>query len=247
MYDDYYYSYEYAYDTGSAVGGFIVFWYFVALVIGVISIVSLWRLYKMAGHPGWASLVPFYNNYVMFDIVYGKGVYFLGLLIPVVGQLWALYTLFKFAKCYNKSDAFAVGLIFFSPVFLPMMAFSGNTYYSGPSTAYIDSTPPGFGSSGGYGNGFANQPINTSGYDIYQGNQSFKTANFQQQGNGFQSQNNGFQGQNNGFQSQNNGFQSQNNGFRQQGGGSFDPHNANSYVDRNPYDSYPNGGNNGGF
>lgn len=235
---DYYYSYEYSYnpDVATGVGAeFLVFTYLISIAISILSIVSLWKLYKMAGHPGWASIIPFYNCYILNDIIFGSGITFLIYFIPFIGQIYLLYALFKFAKVYGKSDIFAIGMVFLSGIFIPLMAFSPSTYYNGPSTAMksYGSSYGGYGSAGGYGNGYANRPMNTAGYDIYQGNQGYQNSGFQAQGNGFQSQNSGFQAQNNGFQSQ--------------GSGSFDPHNANSYVDNNVDQQNPYSGNDGGF
>ncbi len=35
------------------------------LAVAALMIVSLWKLFAKAGKPGWASLIPFYNNIVM--------------------------------------------------------------------------------------------------------------------------------------------------------------------------------------
>ena len=46
---------------------------FCAMVIGfivvVILVVTNWRIYTKAGQPGWASIVPIYNLFVMMDII----------------------------------------------------------------------------------------------------------------------------------------------------------------------------------
>ena len=245
----YSYSYEYNYDPSPA-SGIVGFTYFIGMLFCVLILISMWRLYKMAGHPGWASIVPFYSNYVLCDIVFGNGLYFRGYFIPFVGQLFALYTLYKFAKLYGKSDGFAIGVMFLSGIFLPMMAFSRDTYYSGPSTALRDDYGSAyggfnsFGSAGSYGSGYANQQNKTAGYDIYQGNQGVQNNGYQS--NGYQNndyRNTGYQTQG-GFQTQGNGFHPQNNGFQAQNGGSFDPHNANSYVDNNQYPNNNDGYNN---
>ena len=240
---DYSYSYEYNYDPSPAFGGAVFLLWLIGMAACVLIIASMWRLYKMAGHPGWSSIVPIYSNYVLCDIVFGNGLYFLAYFIPVAGQIFAIYTLFKFAKLYGKSDGFALGVVFLSGIFVPIMAFSRDTYYDGPSTALkggYGSSMGGYnsyGSAGGYGNGYANQPNQTAGYDIYHSSQGVQNNGYQN--NGYQ--NTGFQAQG-GFQSQGNGFQTQGNDFQTQNGGSFDPHNANSYVNK---EQFPN--NNGGY
>ena len=104
---------------------------YLALLIGII--VALWKVYKKAGYPGWASLVPFYNNYVLFEIVYGKGNgwKFLLSLIPI----YNIYLMFKlyidWAKAYGKSTGYGLLLLFFYPFVIFAMAF-GNATYMGP-------------------------------------------------------------------------------------------------------------------
>ncbi|MEA4894754.1 MAG: DUF5684 domain-containing protein [Oscillospiraceae bacterium] len=64
--------------------GFMVFFWIIGLGTAVLVIVATWKVYEKAGEPGWASLVPFYRNYVMFKISWGNGWYFLLSQIPSV-------------------------------------------------------------------------------------------------------------------------------------------------------------------
>lgn len=45
-------------------GTFIMFAYWVICIVGS------WKMYEKAGHAGWKSLIPFYRQYILFDIVY---------------------------------------------------------------------------------------------------------------------------------------------------------------------------------
>lgn len=108
--------------------GFLIITRLISLAACIIIIVAEWKLFQKAGRPGWAALIPFYNTYVMFDIVYGKGIKFLILLIP----FYNIYVLIKFyldfAKCYGYPPVFGVGILFLNVIFLPMMAFSDSEY-----------------------------------------------------------------------------------------------------------------------
>lgn len=41
----------------------------VILVVFAVNIAAWWMLYDKAGKPGWTSIVPFYNLYVLTEIV----------------------------------------------------------------------------------------------------------------------------------------------------------------------------------
>ena len=46
-------------DTMSIIGvwGFLL----IAVAIGILGIVGLWKVFRKAGMPGWLSLIPIYN------------------------------------------------------------------------------------------------------------------------------------------------------------------------------------------
>ncbi len=46
------------------------------VVIYVLTIVAHWRLFTKAGEKGWKSLIPVYNLYILFKIVWSTGAFF---------------------------------------------------------------------------------------------------------------------------------------------------------------------------
>lgn len=57
-------------DVTKAVMGMITaVWFFVVLA-SVLILVSTWRMFRKAGRPGWACLIPVYGTYVSYSIVY---------------------------------------------------------------------------------------------------------------------------------------------------------------------------------
>lgn len=68
----------------SAMFSLIVF--VVELAILTVMIVATWKLYKKAGEPGWAAIVPFYNSYIMYKIS-GKKNLFWGNLVCGIGAV----------------------------------------------------------------------------------------------------------------------------------------------------------------
>lgn len=117
---------------------FIIIWiviFLIAFISGIILLIATWKVYKKAGKPGWTSIVPFYKDYVLAEITWGNGWFFLisltGL-IPVIGVFVVLgffiISNIKLAKAFGKSDEFAVGLIFLNPVFLAILGFDKSKY-----------------------------------------------------------------------------------------------------------------------
>ena len=103
----------------------------IGLIVCIISLVALAKVFKKAGRPGWAVIVPIYNLYVLFDIAWGKGIMFLLMLIPVVDIVVLIMLYVKLAKAFGKSGGFAAGLIFLNLIFVCILGF-GSAQYIGP-------------------------------------------------------------------------------------------------------------------
>ncbi len=125
---DYGYDYDAA-AAGVALAGLGVYMV-IMLVIAILAIVAYWKIFSKAGEPGWASIVPFYNNYVLFKIAMGNGWLFLLMLVPVVNCVVAIMSIFKLAKAFGKGVGFGFGLLFLAPIFLLILAF-GSAEYEG--------------------------------------------------------------------------------------------------------------------
>lgn len=39
-----------------------------ALAAGIVTIIGRWKVFEKAGKPGWASIVPFYNTYITYEL-----------------------------------------------------------------------------------------------------------------------------------------------------------------------------------
>lgn len=125
------YSYRTTYtstvDT-EALGAAMGVYALIAAVIAVVMIVSLWKIFKKAGKPGWASIIPFYNLYTLFEISGMNGWMFLLTLIPIVNVVMLIMVYINLAKAFGKTGGFAVGLIFLSVIFFPILAFGDARY-----------------------------------------------------------------------------------------------------------------------
>jgi len=127
-----------AVDTG-VLGAMLGVYSVVGLILAVIMIVANWKIFTKAGKPGWASIIPFYNMYVMFEIAGMSGWMFLLLLIPIVNIVMAVMLYINLAKAFGQSGAFAVGLILLNPIFSLILAF-GNAQYVGSGNAKPNNT-----------------------------------------------------------------------------------------------------------
>lgn len=91
-------------DTGAALVATMIIYVFTFLFIGLPSIITLWSLFKKAGEPGWASIVPIYNTIVILKIA-GKPLWwFILLLVPFLNFIFSILVLIEFAKKYDKAS-----------------------------------------------------------------------------------------------------------------------------------------------
>ena len=102
----------------------------IEIALCILILVAEWKIFTKAGQPGWAVIIPFYNLWVLYKIVCGRGKAMFRLLIPLYNIYWAIKTDIKLAHAYGKSTGFGVGLIFLAPIFLCILAF-GDAQYVG--------------------------------------------------------------------------------------------------------------------
>ena len=133
MYDNYDYYDYYGYSSTPAAVSIVPT--IISLVLCVFVLVCMWIVFRKAGKPGWAAIVPFYNLYVLFDITWGSGMRFLLMLIPLYNIILGIQTQIRLAKAFGKGGGFAAGLIFLPYVFMPLLAFGKGTYQGVPIKA----------------------------------------------------------------------------------------------------------------
>jgi hypothetical protein len=118
----------------------------IVLVLIILSIIAGWKIFKKAGQPGWASIVPFYDNYIEYKIYWGNGWLFLlpvilGILscIPVIGALFTLaafimhvMTQYKKAEAFGERIGFTIGLILLPTIFHLILGFGHYEYHGIP-------------------------------------------------------------------------------------------------------------------
>ncbi|MDB5266069.1 MAG: Signal peptidase [Parcubacteria group bacterium] len=100
----------------------------VIVVICVLLIVSGWKIFQKAGRPGWASLIPFYRQAVLLELVNKPLWWILLFFVPIVNLFIIVITIRRLAHAFGKGVWFTVGLIFLPFIFYPILAFGTSTY-----------------------------------------------------------------------------------------------------------------------
>ena len=129
------YSYDYGYEAASGLAtGLLVFailMWVIGMAISVITIISMWKVFKKANKPGWAAIIPIYNIIVMLEIAELPMWYIALYCIPFANIYAMIKTYIEVAHKFGKSTGFGVGMAFLSPIFLAILAFSKKVNYVG--------------------------------------------------------------------------------------------------------------------
>ena len=102
------------------------------LAFGIIGFIvaSIWKVFEKAGKPGWASIIPIYNSYILLKIAGKPGWWLFLYIIPVANLVIAIIVSVEIAKKFGKDTGFGVGLAFLGFIFYPILAF-GDAVYEG--------------------------------------------------------------------------------------------------------------------
>lgn len=102
--------------------------YLFILAIAIVMIVAMWKVFVKAGKPGWASIVPIYNGYVLTEIVGRPILWFILLIVPCTFPIAHIVLSLDLAKSFGKDTLFGVGLILFPYIFYPLLGFGDAKY-----------------------------------------------------------------------------------------------------------------------
>ena len=105
----------------------------IKLLVVLAMVMSFWKMFEKAGHPGWGVLIPIYNFYLLCKIAGRSDWWFLMLFIPgvniVVMFLIAMDITHKLKKDPVHGLAiFALGVILLGLVFYPILGHIVPTY-----------------------------------------------------------------------------------------------------------------------
>jgi hypothetical protein len=111
-------------------GNHIIVIFPIIAALTILQIIATWLIYKKAGQPGWASIIPFYNFYVLSKIVGKPDWWLIWIFIPLANIVVGIWVINLLSKSFGKDVAFTLGLIFLSIIFYPILGF-GNAEYQG--------------------------------------------------------------------------------------------------------------------
>ncbi len=100
----------------------------IVLLIIAIYIFVMWRIFVKAGKKGWYSLIPIFSEYHKSEIAFKNGWLFILLLISPVNIVMIPIWLYKTAKAFGKSTAFAICNIFFPYINMQIIALDDSEY-----------------------------------------------------------------------------------------------------------------------
>ena len=122
-------------DAAVAAAGIIgLLFMFVYFAVFALIAAGAWKICAKTGRPGWTVLVPFYNMWVLVEVVGKEPLWFILLFVPCVNVVIIIMLYMELAKCFGKDPIYGLGLYFLMPIFVPMLGF-GSARYQGPQSS----------------------------------------------------------------------------------------------------------------
>lgn len=122
-------------DSSSSASGIGMTLLFIYLIFIVIYLICAIKIFQKAGRKWWEAIIPIYSTYVLLQIIKRPGWWLLLLFVPFVNIVISIIIALDLAKVFGKSVVFAIfGLLLFSFVGYPMLAFGSAKYEGGDST-----------------------------------------------------------------------------------------------------------------
>ena len=140
--------------TGSAIGGIMSTYFIAYITIIVFLIIAWWKVFVKAGEPGWKSLIPIYNIYILCKII-GINFWIYVIAIPfgliilntiaasnnmltltnitdiatiIYGIALSIYEAIKLGNAFKKGVLFKICIIFFAPICYLILGFGKDKY-----------------------------------------------------------------------------------------------------------------------
>jgi hypothetical protein len=107
-------------------------------VIIIFLIIIFWLVFRKAGQPGWAAMIPIYNLCIGLRIAGKPWWWIFGILfvfIPIFGLLLFLiehiFVSYSISKNFGQATGFTIGLTLLPVIFYPIIAFGKYQWSAG--------------------------------------------------------------------------------------------------------------------
>jgi signal peptidase I len=103
-------------------------------IVGLIaSLAGLYGLFQKAGVAPWKALVPYYNTWVMAELMGTQKIWFFLQFVPIAGQFITLALTIEFVRHFGRFSLPDHALAVFAPfAYLPWIGFAKDVRYIGP-------------------------------------------------------------------------------------------------------------------
>ena len=91
-------------------------------------IVPMWKVFTKARQPGWGSIVPIYEIYLILRIIGKPGWWLLLLMVPFLDFVIVLIIHRELARSFGKGIEFTVGLLILPFIFWPILGYGKAKY-----------------------------------------------------------------------------------------------------------------------
>ena len=108
-----------------------------SIAAAVFMIATMWKVNEKGGKPGWAAVVPIYNEVVLLQLAGKSGWWFLLYLIPLVNIIIYFIARIDLAKSFGRGVGFGLGLIFLPVIFFPILAWDDPEYVGPPPKTHV--------------------------------------------------------------------------------------------------------------
>ena len=120
---------------GAALMAFFAAFFMVFVVIGIVTLIGMWKVFTKAGQPGWAVLIPIYNIIVLLRIAglpwYWVFAPFVAI-IPILGwiafMVWIVWVHHRISTRFGQGVGFTIGLTLLGPIFWLILGFGSSKY-----------------------------------------------------------------------------------------------------------------------
>jgi hypothetical protein len=113
----------------AGLGIIYLFCFLLVFIVSVLALIAMWKIFKKAGKPGWAAIIPVYNIWVLCEILFNNNIlWFVLFILAPTSVVAMIVSCLALAKAYGKGIGFGVLTIFIPIVGYCILAFSDAQY-----------------------------------------------------------------------------------------------------------------------